>query len=163
MTTTSLLSVVDYNKLVEVYHNDTDRAAAVLAAAFLDAYLAEFLRFHLVKDPLVEELFQNAGPLSSLYSRARCAYAMGLIQRSLLDDIELIRKVRNHFAHHPADTSFSAAPVRDICRSLSTAKGLLGLKEGPRHLHEPRFWYLVAVGGAVAFMHNTMLEAQNRG
>jgi hypothetical protein len=39
-------------------------------------------------------------------------------------DLDVIRKIRNHFAHHPEHSTFDTPPVGDWCRMLTTAKGI---------------------------------------
>lgn len=42
------LTLVGYNKVVESFHNETDRAAAILAASFIDCFLEKLLRCYTV-------------------------------------------------------------------------------------------------------------------
>jgi DNA-binding MltR family transcriptional regulator len=154
------LKVTDYQELVETYHAESDRAAAVLAGSFLEEFLGQFLRQFLAKEPEVEPLFGHYGPLGTFAARIDLAFAMGLIYREVWQDLHYIRKVRNHFAHHPLDTSFESSPVRDWCACLSTAR-VASAKDATEHrVVKPRLQYLFAVSKSVAIAHNTELTGK---
>ena len=40
----------EYNQIVNAFHDETDRAAGILAAAWLDGFLAQCLRYYFVHD-----------------------------------------------------------------------------------------------------------------
>ena len=155
-----LLSIVDYQKIVRLYHEESDRAAAVLAGSFLEGFLAKFLRHFLTKEPEVDKLFEAYGPFNTFAARADSSFAIGLIHRDVWEDLRLIRRVRNHFAHHPIETSFTASPVRDWCANLSTAQLKHDDRGGEHVVSDPRLQYLFAISRAVAVMHNTMLTGR---
>jgi len=155
-----LLNIADFQKIVKLYHEESDRAAAVLAGSFVDGFLAKFLRHFLAKEPEVEKLFDSYGPFGTFAARMDCSFAFGLIYRDVWEDLTYVRKIRNHFAHHPAETSFNGSPVRDWCACLSTAKVKHDEKGGEYHVTEPRLQYLFVVSRAVAVMHNTMLTGK---
>jgi hypothetical protein len=54
------------------------------------------------------------GPLSSLSQRIAVAYAFSFIPEQQYLDLELIRKARNYFAHHPMDATL---PRQRWCNS----------------------------------------------
>jgi len=97
---------------------------------------------------VVDELFNGHGPLSTFASRSDCAYALTIIDENLHRDLKFIRKIRNHFAHHPSDTSFADSPIKDFCAELSLGK----------NGESPRSMFLIAVGLAVGTMHNIILN-----
>ena len=153
------LNAGKYNEIVKSFHEETDRAAGILAGAFVEHYLKDFLRTFLKKDTVVDELFDAPfAPLSTFAARAKLAYAMNLISNDSLKDLDIIRAIRNHFAHHPVDTSFKNAEVAGLCAELSTAKSqdAAGLKRSSRES------YLFAVGMAVGRMHNAKLKYEQR-
>jgi hypothetical protein len=50
------------------------------------------------------------------------AYVMYLIPRIIRDRLEMIRKIRNHFAHSPTPAKFTDAQCRDTLHILATGK-----------------------------------------
>jgi len=67
--------------------------------------------------------------------------ALGLIDGSEYQEIRLIRKVRNEFAHGLHGTTFNSEPIAGYCRTLKS-----NLPEGADHpVDEPRFRFINAV------------------
>jgi DNA-binding MltR family transcriptional regulator len=109
--------------MVDSYHKESDRAAAILAASFLEAYLAQFLKEFMIDDQRVcNELLNGYGPLATFSALRECAYAFGHIGEKTRNDIKYITKIRNEFAHNFERNSFSDTPIPDLCKNLSTAK-----------------------------------------
>ncbi len=133
----------DQMNMVDSYHKESDRAAAILAASFLDAYLAQFLKKFMVNDQKVcDELLNGFGPLSTFSARRECAYAFGHIDEKRRNDIKYITKIRNKFAHNFEMNSFSDTPIPDLCKNLSTST----------QAKELRVQYLLAIGKTVGFL-----------
>ena len=106
--------------MVQAFHEESDRGAAVLAAGFVDEYLSVYLRSRIVDSKVGDELFSPLGPLSGFSQKIACAYAFGFIAKRHYDDLSIIRRVRNHFAHYPLDSSFGTKVVADLVSGLST-------------------------------------------
>lgn len=108
----------DVARLVEDLQKETDRGAALLAAAFLDDVLDVMLRAVFVGDPeAVNKIIGPGRPLESFGARAHLAYCVGLLGTDIYADINLIREIRNDFAHrHP--TTFEVAEIRQKCERL---------------------------------------------
>lgn len=152
----------DYNKIVNLYHGESDRAAAVLASSFMDKCLEDCLKAFLVDDPSVEDLFTGYGPLSSFSAKIGMAFALGLINQDMKADLNYIRKVRNHFAHHPAETSFDVSPVRELCSNLSMARPIRREDGGFFQESNPRAQFLLTLGTIVCFLYDIMPMQQKR-
>jgi len=142
------LDVVAYNAFVARFHEETDRAAAVLAGGYLDAFMEAALRSVLVAGARLDGLFEAQGPLRSFGSKIAFAAALGLVTDALARDMDLIRKVRNHFAHHIWDASFDSAPVSNWCRAIGVVDSAVDRTTGDRvqDSSPPRNRYLLAVG-----------------
>lgn len=136
-----------YNKIVESFHNESDRAAAILAASFLEDFLTGFLRKFMVDDSqATKNMLQGFGPLATFSARRECAYVFGYIDDSLRKDLKVIAKVRNEFAHNYDRNSFSDSPIANLCANLSTATCS----------QAPRSQYLMAISMTVGRLHNIM-------
>ncbi len=105
--------------MIDSFHNESDRGAAVLVGGFVENYLAVYLRSLVVDAKVADELFQAVGPLSSFSQRIAVARAFGFISKGDYQDLTLIRKIRNHFAHHPLEASFGTTPVTQMASNLS--------------------------------------------
>src|SRR5713101_5028532 len=96
-----------------------DRGAALIAAAWVDDSLEKYLRSVLGPDrKLVDRLLQPEGPLGTFSVRSHLAYALGLIEQTVFADLEIVRRVRNDFAHTRRDLRFSHSSIMDRCRQL---------------------------------------------
>lgn len=141
------MNLADYNEIVKLFHNESDRAAAILAASFLENFLGEFLKKFMIDDTeVLDGLLKGYGPLATFGARRECAYAFRYIDQTLREDMKYIAKVRNEFAHNHERNSFADTPIPDLCQNLSTA----GYEE------EPRSQYLIAVGMTVGRLYNIM-------
>jgi hypothetical protein len=79
---------------------ETDRGRALVAASLIEEMLEGVLRAFLLESSATKNLFDapNA-PLSSLSAKTSACRALGLISAEEFRDIELVRKIRNAFAH----------------------------------------------------------------
>lgn len=116
----------DASRLAEDLEKETDRGAALLGAAFLDDVLDALLTAAFVDEPdVVGRLMGGGRPLESFGARAHLAYAMGLLGIDVYADINVIREIRNDFAHRKP-MSFKAPGVREKCQRLCCVEEFLG-------------------------------------
>jgi hypothetical protein len=155
---------LEFNSIFDSYANESDRAAAILAASYLDSYLEECIKFFLVDDPYIEKLFKGTSPLSTFSSRIDMAFALGLITEEIKKNLDYIRKIRNHFAHYPTVTSFTDSHVRNLCSNFSF---LEKYEDGTtRNIAddepEPRKKFLHIVGLCMLGLHTLTRNQQKR-
>jgi DNA-binding MltR family transcriptional regulator len=140
------LDLMDYNSMVEFYQKESDRAAAILAASFLEAYLAQFLKKFMINDQqLCDNLLNGFGPLATFSARIKCAYAFGYIDEETRNNLNYIRKIRNEFAHNHELNSFADSPIPDLCQNLSMSASLEGIS---------RLQYIWAISIIVGKLHH---------
>lgn len=120
------LHLFDWNRMIDSFHTESDRGAAVLVGGFVENYLGVYLRSLVVDAKVADGLFQAVGPLSSFSQRIAVARAFGLISKNDYNDLTLIRKIRNYFAHHPLEASFSTPPIAQFAAHLSEQQTALG-------------------------------------
>jgi len=131
---------------------ESDRGCALFAAAHLDASLSDLLYISLVANRDIEkDLFEGTAPLAAFSARIKMAYYLGLISRAIRRDLDIIRAVRNDFAHTLAVVSFDNQQIRDRCKALSFS------------YHEkqesPRSHFIAAVMGILGRIHAATLTA----
>ncbi len=112
------VKISNYNSMVELYHSETDRGAAVLAGSYVENVLGKYLIFQMEDKTLSDELFASNGPLSTFSQRIAISRAFGYISSNEASTLNYIRKIRNYFAHHPFDASFNESPVREWITQL---------------------------------------------
>jgi DNA-binding MltR family transcriptional regulator len=131
----------DWPGFQQEFANESDRAAAVLGAAWLDVRLRLLLESFLVDDAkVVSVLFDSHGPLQTFADRIRMSYSLGLISRVMFEDLTAIKDIRNEFAHDLHDVTFGDPRIASVCAQLQTPKPILERIQdpttNPRKLHE---------------------------
>ena len=112
------LKIWDWNRMVDAFHGESDRGAAVLAGGFVENFLGVYLKSFVVDEKVGRDVFDAMGPLSSFSQRTAMARAFGYITRRQYDDLTLVRQIRNHFAHHPLESTFATPKVATMCVKL---------------------------------------------
>ena len=144
----------DYREMVEMFKGETDRGAAVLAGSYVENFLGIYLTSCMVDDSVAERLFGANGPLSTFSNRIDFAQAFGLLPPAICADLHLVRKIRNHFAHHPLNASFSHSPVREWIASLASSREV-SLGDGKTYkIDDPRTAYLISAGMLMILANN---------
>jgi hypothetical protein len=140
------LDLIKWNEMVGAFHSESDRGAAILAGSFVENYLGLFLRHKAHDERVADQLFGAMGPLATFSQRIAVAYAFGLVKQAEYSDLELIRKIRNYFAHHPLHGTFDASEVKNRASHLSTFQDEGRENDPKRNRHA----YLIACGGLCA-------------
>jgi len=108
--------VIEFRKLLG---NESDRGCALAAAAYLDEQLEALFRGYLVDDKArVNNLMESNGPLGTFSGRIDLAYLLGLIPKKAANDLHLIRKIRNEFAHISGSLTFDSPAIASRCKEL---------------------------------------------
>ena len=112
-----------YNHLSQ----ESERGSAIVGAALIDDALEEILKTFMI-EPLQnkDELFNGSfAPLESLSAKIALAYRLGLISPNVRTSLDLIRKIRNDFAHISRQINFETESIQDRVRELfNSHKGL---------------------------------------
>jgi len=116
---------IDRDKFSEKMHSESDRACAILGAAFLDAKL-ESLFIRRIKN-FQAELLNGTGPISTFSARIRIANALAWIDDPVQKDLDVIRGIRNDFAHSfDHELSFHDQSLVNRCENLLVAQSYIG-------------------------------------
>jgi hypothetical protein len=89
------------------------RAAAVLGGAFVEDALEYAIqrRFVALGKERLDSLFEYPGPLSSFDAKIQVGFAIGLYGPIIRHDLDVIRRIRNGFAHAKKPISFNTIQV----------------------------------------------------
>lgn len=132
--------------------SESDRGCALFAASYLEKALSDLLYVSFIEDEKIEQdLFDGTAPLSTFSSRIKLAYYTGQISSSVRRDLDKIREIRNHFAHHPEIASFDDQSLSDKSKSL-----YFSYHKGD---HRARGHFTAAVLGILAKLHAATLQA----
>ena len=123
--------LTDWDGFFEELQSESPRAAVIIASAFLDAQLRAILSNSFIDNKkVVEELLDS--DLSTFSSRTKTAYCMGLISESMFHDLNIIRKIRNKFAHKMHGYSFDEPEIVSWCNSMKLAKMISNVSSMPK-------------------------------
>lgn len=105
---------------------ESDRGAVIVGAAMLDDEVTQLLRavfeVNKISNKQMEKMFDLSGPLSSFGSKTLVAYGFGLISKSVFEDLNRIRSLRNEFAHSSTTVDFLADDIVESVMSLHCVK-----------------------------------------
>ena len=107
-----------FHRLFNERETVDERAIAIVGATFLDNVLEHMLVNFMVEDE--KEARRLVGvdcPLGTFSSRVTTAYCLGLVCKTVRDDLRTVGKIRNKFAHQ-LEAAFDLEPVRGWCLSL---------------------------------------------
>lgn len=115
------------NKMVNLFHTSDNRAAAIVVTSYLEeqlklAILGHFKNFSTLNKDDRKNLTGGNGPLSTFSSRISMAYLLDLINKDQYDDLNLIRKIRNGFAHQLDAVTFDFPEIKSRCSHLKLIK-----------------------------------------
>jgi hypothetical protein len=117
--------------LQEQFKNETDRGAVLVTASLIENSLTNILKKYLTPSSSEDELIDipNA-PLSTLSAKIKICERLGVISSRLARDLNLIRKIRNEFAHNIHGSSLESGRIKDLLTNLTTSSGIVeGHKE----------------------------------
>ncbi|HEV7281994.1 MAG TPA: DUF4145 domain-containing protein [Pirellulaceae bacterium] len=132
--------------------SETDRGAALMAAAYLEDQLLRLALDVIVdENSLRKKLGDQNGPLGSFSARIDFAYALGLLPPKMHADLHLIRRIRNEFAHTMAPITFETSPNKERCFELFYVW---------KAEATPRARYIAACMAALARIHRGIADAK---
>jgi DNA-binding MltR family transcriptional regulator len=111
----------DFTAFLHEFQSETDRGAALVGAALIDQKLADTLRAFFVPGKTAGELLDGGtAPLGTFSARIKAAHALGLIDAFELRECNLIRKIRNEFAHSVHGLAFADPTITVLCDKLQS-------------------------------------------
>jgi hypothetical protein len=112
--------VVDRTKELTESCTGSDRDIAITAVCLMDNLLERTLKKHFIKDNRVKTIFKNEHILQTFHAKAHIAYFSGLIPRFLFEDLLLLGRIRNKFAHElDSKLSFNSPELASLMRGFN--------------------------------------------
>jgi hypothetical protein len=99
---------------------ESDRARVIVVACWIE----EFLKVRLMNEfskgnaDARKALFSENGPFATFSAKINAAFCAGWIDKDVHHDIQVIRKLRNVFAHSYNPVSLDDGKTRDLIQSL---------------------------------------------
>jgi hypothetical protein len=121
-------SIRDVGQRLAMALRAEDYKADMLSANLLEYMLKKAIITKFIplgNDPL-ESIFSDGGngPLSTFSAKIKLAYALGIVSAETRLQIERVKEIRNHFAHHKDKVSFKDPSVISVCGFFKQRKGL---------------------------------------
>ena len=106
--------------MIATSSQESDRGCALVLAANLDNRLRTLLESFFVElsTKKLNAVFEGNGCLATFSSRIKLSYALGLLGEDERHDLDIIRDIRNNFAHDESTITFTSKAVSDRCKSL---------------------------------------------
>lgn len=144
------LNEYKWNEFFEEFQKESPRAAVIISGAFLDSLLRDLIATFMIDDvSVVDDLLgtdNNADrPLASFGARIKTAYCLGLISKAQYDDLKLIQKIRNKFAHKMHGYSFEEPEIVKWCESLQTPNRFITIMPSITKSHGDRYVFTVSL------------------
>jgi hypothetical protein len=113
--------LAEFQQVLGEINAESPRGRVMVATAMLDDLLGQAIAARLIDCPEAGKLLDGFNaPLGSLSTRIVASLALGVISRREHDDLQVIRRIRNDFAHRTG-ISFDDGSVKDRCALLSFA------------------------------------------
>ncbi|MFH1195281.1 MAG: MltR family transcriptional regulator [bacterium] len=136
-------SIDDMKGFIKNLQEESPRAAVIIAGAYLDEQLRQLILGSFVNKSKGEELVGSESkidrPLSSFSSRINLAYCLGLIDKRTYDDLNIIRKIRNKFAHKLHHYSWNEPEIVNWCKTLKHSQMITKINPSIRRTHGDLF------------------------
>jgi DNA-binding MltR family transcriptional regulator len=109
------------------------RAAGVLWPALVERRVDKLFDAALRPDKVVRnDLFQPSGALGNYAVKVRLAYMLGWFAKDMYDDLILVGKIRNRFAHAIEAKDFSDPQISSWLKAMNAFKMLPGMLENAK-------------------------------
>lgn len=108
----------DTASILRSMEKESDAGAVLLCSGLVEDALYELLIKSTValSKPDHSALFDGIGPLATFSSRINVSYCFGLIGPHTRDNLNIVREIRNAFAHSKTTIGFSTPEVVAVCR-----------------------------------------------
>lgn len=109
-----------FDNFITELNDESDRGAAIFSSTFFENQLRTILSETLRKTKSTEQLLDEAsGGLNTFSSRINICYSLGYITNYELSELNLVKKIRNKFAHNfDYKFLFTDKSVESICKSF---------------------------------------------
>ncbi|MDZ7860602.1 MAG: hypothetical protein U5O15_08065 [Candidatus Krumholzibacteriota bacterium] len=104
----------------ELLSKESERGCVIVAAAMLDDALEKMIQARLLESNDKEDsLFKSPHPiLGTFASKIELSYRLGLISESMKKSLDIVRKIRNDFAHNYKEQLFDDDSTKDKLKNM---------------------------------------------
>lgn len=151
-------ALLEFSELFD-YNEPNERSIAIVGATYLEMVLDHILLAFLPEEEKeVLKLLEYNQPLGNFSNKISICYCLGLIDKTIKEDLTMIRKIRNKFAHEMV-LRFSDEPIMSWCRELKWHK--ISLTPFPPHDATSRDLFQVGVLQLISHLNGCVGIARN--
>src|SRR5690554_5636874 len=155
-----------YEDMIANANRESDRGCSLILSANLDNRLRDLLESYFVaqSSEKLNSIFQGNGCLSTFSSRITIAFSVGLLGDDERHDLDIIRAIRNDFAHNESCINFLNSQVSDRCNSFRLYQNMIADRQDidcSRQSSRNKF-QLVSVSLCLILEDRTRGAAQNK-
>jgi len=114
--------------------NESERACVIVGAANIDALLGELITKVLVPVKEKERICSDDSAFSTFSAKTSLAYQLGLIDKDLFSQLNMLRKIRNDFSHRVTGCKLTESPhinrFSDLKKSVSKYESFKCMPKG---------------------------------
>jgi len=153
----------EFFPFLEALNKESARGRALISAGFLEEQLKRILLAFMLEGAKADELIEGANaPLGTFSARTTACHVLGLITDNERDDLNLIRRIRNDFAHQ-VHTSFQTESIVSRCDQLKfKAKNYKKVDGTPVDVEADGQFTTAAVGLILTLTNRAHYVAQQR-
>lgn len=111
----------ELSAFLQEINRESDRGMVLVGLSSIDDRLRATLAAFMCSGRQTDELLSGANAaLGTLSSRSAACLALGLIEKLEFDEINILRKIRNEFAHGLVSARFADPRIEALCNSLKS-------------------------------------------
>lgn len=115
------LDTTDLDAVATEFYATSDRATVILQASALESILQQEIKQRFaqpVSGDLIDRVFEGNGPLATFSNKILMGEALGLFGPLFRHDLNLVRELRNGFAHARHAMTLETPVVAEMCKNL---------------------------------------------
>jgi hypothetical protein len=117
--------------LYEAVNSEPPLGCVLIATAFLEKSITAVVGKFLVNCQTAKGALSENGFLGEFSRCTDLAYCLGLISKGALENLKLIGKIRNIFAHSHRPLDFETKEVKEMCMKLTFPNVVQAVSIGP--------------------------------
>ena len=116
----------DTKAVFETLNEGSDLACVLIGTSYLPELLASAIKVSFIESSVSEKLLDpQRGAVGGFATRADLAYCLGLINKTVYQDLIRVAEIRNMFAHKHLALDFGDSAVRKACDELQAWRPVL--------------------------------------
>jgi len=110
----------DAQSVFTVVSDSSDLACVLIISSFLDQCLVSLLSNYFIQSKVADTLLDpTKGIIGTISSRNSLCYCLGLISKTLYENLRIVIEIRNLFAHSHLKMDFSNGEISKRCFKLT--------------------------------------------